>query len=448
MENVFRYIDDNRNNYVDSLKSLLRIPSETRDRESVVNYLKAFDEELTAAGFTSQIMESTGNPMLVGTRGSPEVDPVVLLYGHADVMPAGDESLWESPPYEPVVRNGRVYARGSGDNKAQHFAHVLAARALIACGMPVPNLKFLLDGEEETGSASLPAFVQTHREMLQADILYGADGGRHESNRPTLFLGCRGVLGVELTVRGANADVHSGNRGNVVPNPAWRLVECLASLRDPSGRVLIDGFENDVVPPRQVERELLESLPYDGDGLADSLGVESLRTLNGADYFESLMFHPTLNINGIICGYTGPGPKTIIPQSAAVKMDMRLVPHQEPDRILQLLRAHLDQHGFSDILVETLNAMKPSRTPLDHPYVPLVIDAVRTATGEEPVVYPALGGSIPQYAFVEALDLPCIWSAYANWDANGHAPDENMDLDCFIQAIKISASVFNTLLED
>ena len=445
MDNVYRYVDANRERFVEELKALLRIPSIARDSEAVRANALALEDHLKRVGFEARLMPSSGNPMVVGERAG--TGTTVLLYGHYDVQPAEDTHLWASPPFEPTERGGRLYARGVGDNKAQHFAHIKAVEALQALGVPAARLKFVLEGEEETGSESLPGFVREHRALLAADLCYAADGPRHESNRPTIYLGCRGVLGIELTVKGAAHDVHSGNRGNVVPNPAWRLVQALATMRDGSGRVLIDGFEDGIAPPSEEERRMLAALPYDGAKLADQLGIEDLRTLPAAWYHERIQLRPSLNINGLVAGYTGPGLKTIIPHQAAAKIDIRLVVNQEPDAMTALVRRHLDRHGFTDIALHVHDTMKPARTPISNRYVPIIVDSVRAAAREEPVVLLSLGGSIPQYALVEALGTPCIWSAYANWDEDNHAPNENMALDLFIQSIKMSASVFHRLAQ-
>jgi acetylornithine deacetylase/succinyl-diaminopimelate desuccinylase-like protein len=447
MDDVYRYIDENAPRFLDELKVLLRIPSIATDLEAVARVSSALKDHLDRVGMPSELMESTGNPMVVGQKPGAEGAPRVLLYGHYDVMPAGKRELWESEPFEPTERDGRIYCRGVGDNKAQHFAHIKALEALQACGVETPPLKIVLEGEEETGSESLPGFVKDHRELLAAELCYAADGPRHESNRPTVYLGCRGVLGLELYVEGIGRDVHSGNRGNIVPNPAWKLVHVLASMRDAKGRVTIEGFEDDVIPATNAERALLSELPYDGPRMAADLGVPELAGLAPADYYERLMFKPTLTINGLVGGYQGEGGMTVIPGRCSVKMDIRMVVNQDPERMVALVRRHLDKQGFGDVKIEVHDAMKPSRTNLENRYADTIVGAVREASGEEPVVWPSLGGSIPQYAFVEGLGTPCIWSAYANWDEANHAPNENVHIHLFIQAVKMSANVFNRLRE-
>lgn len=447
MERVYQYIEANRGRFVDELKDLLRIRSVAANVAEVKRNAEALQGHLERVGMAARIMPSTGNPMVYGECAGADGSPTVMLYGHYDVMPAEDTELWDSDPFEPTERGGRIYCRGVGDNKAQHFAHIKALEAMQACGIATPRLKLVIEGEEETGSASLPGFMRDHAGMLAADLCYAADGPRHESNRPTVYLGCRGVVGLDISLRGAKTDVHSGNRGNVVPNTAWRLLDMLATMRDSSGRILIEGFEDGVAPPSEVERAMMAALPYDGAKLADDLGIESLRGLTGLAYNEALMFRPSLTINGLVSGYSGPGNKTIIPARAAVKMDIRLVVDQDPAHMVAAVRRHLDRHGFTDAEMVVHDTMKPSRTAANNRFVPVIIGAVRDASGVEPVVWPSLGGSIPQYAFVEGIGTPCIWSAYANWDEANHAPNENVVTDLFIQACKISAGVFDRLRE-
>ncbi|MFO0997296.1 MAG: M20/M25/M40 family metallo-hydrolase [Alphaproteobacteria bacterium] len=443
MDKIYAYIDANRDRFIEELKGFLRIPSVATNRDAVATCSAKLDRALKEVGFESRIMPSSGNPMVYGERKGSGA--TLLLYGHYDVMPADDAHNWASPPFEPTERDGRLFARGVGDNKAQHYAHIKAVEALRACGVPSASLKFVLEGEEETGSTSLPGFVAEHKALLDADVCYAADGPRHESNRPTIYLGCRGVMGFELSVRTASRDVHSGNRGNVVPNPAWRLLQALSTMRDASGRVLIDGFYDDVRPISPDDRRMVDALPYDGAKMAKELAVEELRGLPAAEYHERVMYRPTLNISGLVSGYGGEGIVNIVPATATAKMDIRLVVDQQPDRIASLVRRHLDRHGFTDITLAVHDSMKPSRTPSSSNFIAPIVEAAREASGEDPVVLPALGGSIPQYAFVDALGIPCIWSAYANWDEQNHAPNENMVLDLFIQSIKISANVFHSL---
>jgi acetylornithine deacetylase/succinyl-diaminopimelate desuccinylase-like protein len=445
MDDVYRYIDANRERFVEELKAFLRIPSIATNATAVSTCAEKLKGALAEVGFDARIIPSSGNPMVYGELPGVEGAPVTLVYGHYDVMPPGDASKWESPPFEPTLRDGRIYARGVGDNKAQHIAHIKAVEALRACGKTNVPLKIVLEGEEETGSTSLPGFVANNRELLAADVCYAADGPRHESNRPTIYLGCRGVVGFELKVKTASRDVHSGNRGNVVPNPGWRLLQALSTMRDAEGRITIEGFMDDVRPLGAEDHKLLDALPFDGQKMGTELAVEELKGLAPKEYHQRVMYRPTLNISGLVSGYGGEGVMNIVPAEATAKMDIRLVVDQAPDKIMALVRKHLDRHGYKDVELIVHDTMKPSRTSSANNFVGPIVDAVRQASREEPIVLPALGGSIPQYAFVEGLDVPCIWSAYANWDEHNHAPNENVVIDLFIQSIKLSANVFHSL---
>ena len=445
MDDVYRYIDANRDRFIAELKAFLRIPSVATDAAAVRACAEKLTGALSEVGFKTRLMPSSGNPMVYGELAGNQGAPTVLLYGHYDVMPADDVQSWTSPPFEPTERDGRIFARGVGDNKAQHMAHIKAVEALRACGKTSAPLKFVIEGEEETGSTSLPGFVRDHREMLRADVCFAADGPRHESNRPTVYLGCRGVIGFELKVRTASRDVHSGNRGNVVPNPGWRLLDALSSMRDAKGAIAIYGFHDDIRPMGEEDLRLLGALDFDGAKMGKELAVPELDAMAAREYHERVMYRPTLNISGLVSGHGGEGIKNIVPATATAKMDIRLVADQSPDKIMAQVRRHLDARGFRDVEIVVHDTMKPSRTSSGNNFVAPIVAAVREAAGQEPVVLPALGGSIPQYAFVEGLGVPCIWSAYANWDEHNHAPDENMVVELFIQAIKMSANVFHSL---
>jgi len=445
VDDVYRYIDENRERFIAELESFLRIPSVATDAKAVEACSTKLKSALETAGFKARLMKSSGNPMVYGELAGNAGAPRILLYGHYDVMPADDAHRWKSPPFEPTHRDGRIYARGVGDNKAQHYAHIKAVEALRACGKTTAPLKIVLEGEEETGSESLPGFILENRELLAAEVCYAADGPRHDSNRPTIYLGCRGVMGFELRVRTASRDVHSGNRGNVVPNAAWRLLQVLSSMRAPDGRVLIEGFHDDVRAMNEEDGRLLGVLGYDGEKMSRELAVPDLKTMPAREFHERVMYRPTLTISGLDSGYTGEGIKNIVPATASAKVDIRLVVDQTPAKMMALVRSHLKRHGFDDVEVVEYDSMKPSRTNAANNFVRPIVDACRAAAGQEPVVLPALGGSIPQYAFVEGLGVPCIWSAYANWDEHNHAPDENMVVELYIQAIKMSANVFHAL---
>lgn len=444
---AFDYIDRNTPRFLDELFGLLRIPSVTIAPETCRDAALATANHLTALGFSAESVPWHGNPMVIAEHCGTATGPTTLLYGHYDVMPPGDDNEWQTPPFLPSVRGGRIYARGAADNKGQYFAHIKAIEALQATGTGFPPVKLIIEGEEESGSPHLRSFLNEHRHRLDAAFCFGADGARHDSERPTIFLGCRGVVAFELEVRGAFADEHSGNRGNVVPNPAWRLVQCLESLRDDEGDILIDGFLSDVAEPTVADRQLLQALPHDPNLLAQRLGVPSLNSMTAAEYYERLMFRPNLNINGLSAGHAGEGIKTIIPARAIAKLDFRLVAKQHPDKIVAQVKAHLKQRGFADVTLTVHNVMPPMRTPLDHPLVGPVHTAAFTASSSTPVILPVLGFSVPLYAFEEIFGIQCVWCAYANADDHEHAPNENLRIDHFIEGIRTTAALLARLAD-
>lgn len=297
----------------------------------------------------------------------------MLLYGHYDVQPPDPLDAWISPPFEPTIRNGRLYARGVGDNKGQHFAQILAIESLLACRGALPcNVKILLEGEEEIGSPQMPAFVREHRDQLAADLVITADGPVDESGRSRVLFGVRGIISFELRARGANRDLHSGNWGGVAPNPIWTLVHLLATMKNERGEITIDGFYGNVLPLSKLERQALENLPVDAEAIKRSLGIAEFDAPQNRGYFERLSAWPTLMINGLHGGYAGPGSKTVLPHEAFAKCDIRLVEAQSTEEIFAKVQAHVQRHAPS---VEVIwhGGMDPSKTPIDSPYTEPIV---------------------------------------------------------------------------
>jgi acetylornithine deacetylase/succinyl-diaminopimelate desuccinylase-like protein len=298
-------------------------------------------------------------------------------------------------------------------------------------------------------------FVNANRELLAADVVYTSDGPVHESGRQSVSLGVRGVLFVELEATGAKRDYHSGHGGNLLPNPAWQLIDLLASMRRPDGRVLIDGFYDDVRVPEPEALAAVEQLPIDLGHYLAEMGIDDLAPANhlpeisGSDtveYFKRIMFHPTLNVPGFAAGYGGPGMKTIIPNRAVCKLDIRLVVDQRADDVYEKLVQHVQRHA-PGVQVRKIGFMEPSRTPVSDPYVQVITRAVERAVGERPYLMPCTGGSLPDYVFTRDLGLPLVKVPYANPDEANHAPNENFELERFYAGIKIAASVYEALAE-
>lgn len=440
-EAVFTHIDQNQQAYLDRLIGYLRHPSISAHGEGILEVAQLLQQWLTDLGFAAELKATAGWPMVLGKRIEDPDLPTVLLYGHYDVQPADPLELWHSPPFEPTVRNGRLYARGVGDNKGQHTAHLFAIESLLAVNGKLPcNVIFLLEGEEEVGSPHIAEFVEAYREELQADLVIISDGPVNNNGRSIISFGVRGVVSFELRAKGANRDLHSGNWGGVAPNPLWTLVHLLGTMKNERGEITIDGFYDDVEPQTALEKEALANLPLDLDEIKRELEIDELDAPQERGYYDRLSAWPTLTINGIRGGYSGQGSKTVLPNTAVAKCDMRLVANQNAADIYAKVQAHVDKHAPSVELIWQ-GGMEPSKTPLDSAYTEPIRQAIIAAQGEEPLLSPAMGGSLPTYVFTQTLDLPTFTIPYANADENNHAPNENMELWRIHGGIKTSASL-------
>lgn len=440
MQDVFQYVETHRARFVEELCTLLRQPSISAQDVGVTECAERVLSLMSEAGAEARLIPTPGYPVVYGQVSAPGAGRTVLIYGHYDVQPPEPLELWESPPFEPSLRNGRIYARGAGDNKGQMFAHLKALEAILQTRGRLPvSLKLCFEGEEEIASPNLPAFVQKHRKLLAADVVYASDGPMHPSG-PTVFFGCRGLLYLELTAAGAKRDLHSGNYGGVAPAPAARLAQALASCWTSRGRVAVEGFYDRVKKLSPADRRVLGAIPLDGRTIRQDLGVSPVAGPGARAYYERLLMQPNLNIAGLTAGYQGPGSKTIIPHVARAKVDVRLVMDQDPDDIEEKIRAHLKRRGFGDIEVKRLGAVPPSRTPVDHPLGKAVVRAVTQAWGRRPVLFPNLGGTIPDYLFTRVLGLPSIWVPYAPHDEANHAPNESITLEGFMNGIRSTAA--------
>ncbi|MFN8591943.1 MAG: M20/M25/M40 family metallo-hydrolase [Thermomicrobiales bacterium] len=447
LDRILAACGDRQERDLADLRRLVAQPSISTQDIGVDACAELFIGLLRDAGFRARSIPTAAHPIIYGEwLGAPGA-PTLLIYGHYDVQPPEPLDAWLSPPFELTLRDGKLFGRGVGDNKGQIFAQIAAARAWLELSGALPvNLKLLIEGDEETGSPHLASFVAANRDLLAADLVYTSDGPVHDDTHPEVVYGVRGLLYVELRTRGASHDLHSGNWGGLVPNPAWTLVQLLATMRDAAGWVLIDGFYDEVRLPSPAVREAMANIPLDQHQALATVGRDRLPPPDDLGYFERLMTTPTLNIAGFTSGYGGSGTKTIIPSTATVKMDMRLVPDQSTDEIFAKVQAHVAQHA-PEVEVHRLGGMEPSFTPLEHPLAPLVRRAVATGFGIPPVDVPLLGGSLPDAVFTRILGLPSFLVPYANADERNHAPNENMTLDRFYAGIRTAASLFAYLGE-
>lgn len=444
LERALRRADETSGQALETLKRLVAQPSISTRNEGVWETAVLLQEVMEAAGIRTQRLPSGGQPAIYGEVEAAPGAPTVLFYGHYDVQPPEPLELWHTSPFEPVVRDGRIYGRGVADNKGQHLCHIWAVRAWREAAGELPvTVKFLIEGEEETGSPHLADLVRDRRDLLRADLVYTSDGGMHPSGRPAVYFGVRGLLYVEVEIRGASADAHSGNKGNVLPQPAWELVELLHSLRGPDGRAVFPGFYNNVRPPTTAEEAMLRKIPFDHEAFLEEHGLDESPISDGADYHRRLTFEPTFNIAGLASGHTGEGMKTIIPARAVAKIDFRLVADQEPDAVFEAFVCAVAERN-PRAQVRRLAATPPSLTDPSLPISETVVGAVRDSWKVEPVVS-GLGGTLPDYVFTQILGVPSVIVPYANHDEHNHAPNENLRLDCFFSGIRTTLHVLDAL---
>ena len=445
--NIERCIEGSRNELLDELVEFLRMPSisaQAGDEGSFRGCAEWVLAKLKEAGAEGRLMETDGHPVVYAEVGEAESDRTLLSYGHYDVQPPEPLELWESDPFEPEVRDGVLFARGVADDKGDVMARIQALRLYGEEHGPLPfKLKFLIEGEEEVGSPSLPAFVRRNAELLSADACLWEGSMKDDEGRPMIFCGTKGMLYVELRAKGASHDLHS-MYGGIAPNPAWRLVQALRTIKDENGEITLDGLEELISAPSREDLEAIERISFNEAALRASWGVDSFdRGLTGREALKEMLLRPTANIAGMQSGYTGPGSKTIVPAQAFVKMDFRLVAGQSPGPVLELLRGHLRRRGFTDIEVVDLHGVEAAKTPVNAPVTRQAVETWREVGAEEPVVYPTIGGSGPTSLVATELGIPTIMTgAVANVESRIHAPNESARLDDYFESIEYFVRFF------
>jgi acetylornithine deacetylase/succinyl-diaminopimelate desuccinylase-like protein len=395
-------------------------------------------EMLNRRGFQAEIMQTGGAPVVYGERKGRSAK-TLLIYNHYDVQPPEPLELWDSPPFEPALRDGKLYGRGVSDDKGQLTARLFAIDALLAGQGELPcTIKFLIEGEEETSSLHLTDFVEQNQELLKADACLWEFGGVDHREVPMQYLGLRGICYVELSVESLSTDCHSGLGGSIFPNAAWRLVWALNTLKGPDERIRIPGFYDLVKPPSARDRELMEALPEVADEYRERYGVKDFikGLTGGVELRIAEVFEPTCTICGLTSGYQGPGSKTVLPARASAKVDFRLVPDQKPEQVLQQLRAHLDAEGYPDVQITDLGGDTPARTDPDDPVVALVVRTAEPVYGMPMQLVPLVGGSGPSHPFVHTLNQPVVTAGAGYPGTLAHAPNENIRLDLYLKHAK------------
>jgi acetylornithine deacetylase/succinyl-diaminopimelate desuccinylase-like protein len=431
------YVRAREREYINEMKELIRQPTVSAQGIGIPETARiVLDRAKTRGGIAAEGLSVDGGPpTIVGETGRGE--RTLLVYNHYDVQPPDPLDEWETPPFEPTERDGYVYGRGVSDNKGNLMARLQAIEAYRATVGELPlRIRVLYEGEEESGSSHLAAFVARYGERLRADGCIWEAGYKDAAGRPTISCGLKGIAYVELRARGAAKDAHS-SLGTIVPNAAWRLVWALATLKNSDDEITIDGFMDAVRPPTAADRKLLERLPFDEQGMLRIHGITKfVRGLTAVELKKKHFFEPTCTICGMVSGYTGAGSKTVLPAVATAKIDFRLVPDLTPDKVVALLRAHLDRRGFADIEVVPGHGEPPSRWPTDSVAARAAVEACRSAYNTEPVVYPLLAGSGPMAQVCDALGIPVAGFGSGNAASANHAPNENIAIADYVDHIR------------
>lgn len=444
-ERLDQYIEAHLDESIAELSRLCAQPSVSASGHGVRECSQLVAEMIRSRGFDVQIIETPGQPVVVG-KATGKSSRTFLFYNHYDVQPPEPLELWESPPFEPTLRDGKLYARGVADDKGEivaRLAAIDAVRELHGGELPC-NLTFVVEGEEEVSSPHMRQFVLDHLDLLAADGSLWEGGGVDHEDRPNTVLGFRGILAVELAVEVMNRDAHSGT-AHALPSAAWRMVRALNTIKGSNERILIKGFYDKALPPTEADRALIAQQPNTEPFMRELFGVREFVNGRTGNELIAAVYEPTCNIQGINTGYQGPGTKTVIPAKASAKLDFRLIPDQDPEEIITLLRNHLDEHGFEDITITTFGMMWPFKASADDPLVKLTLSTAREVYGVEPrPPVPLSGGSSPAYAFSGPLgNIPVVHAGIGYPQAGAHAPNENMRLRDFELGAKHIARLLN-----
>jgi acetylornithine deacetylase/succinyl-diaminopimelate desuccinylase-like protein len=436
------YLAANQDRYLKELLEFLRIPSVSSLKEHKADVAKAAEwvgARMQAAGIENvQVLPTGGHPVVYGDWLHAPDKPTVLIYGHFDTQPVDPLERWTQPPFEPTVRDDRVYARGASDDKGNMLAPILTVEALLSSEGRLPvNLKCFFEGQEEIGSPQLPEFISANRQLLACDLIFSADGGQWDEEQPALMIGLRGLCNLQIDVRSARSDTHSGTFGGTIMNPIHALVRLINTMHTPQGRIAVDGFYDAVRPLSEIEQNQIAEIPFDEADYKAGLGVEELFGEPDFSTYERAWTRPTLELNGIWGGFQGEGVKTVLPSSAHAKISCRLVPDQDPAKILKLLTTHIEKHtppGVKVAVDPNPSTAEPYLIPFDHPGNQAAVTVHRELFGKTPY-YARMGGSIPVCGmFLKELGAYSVNFAFGLKDENVHGPDEFFRLKSFWRA--------------
>jgi acetylornithine deacetylase/succinyl-diaminopimelate desuccinylase-like protein len=453
MEKVLNYISGNGENFENQLKEFLKIPSISTNPENVKDMrtcAEFVEKEMNSVGLENvKIMDTPGHPVVYGEwLHAGEDKPTILIYGHYDVQPVDPVELWTDPPFSANIKEGKIYARGAVDDKGQVFIHFKSLESHMKNNGSLPvNVKMLIEGEEEIGSVNLEDFIIKNKEMLKCDYVVISDTGMIDNETPSICYGLRGLAYMQVEVTGPNRDLHSGEFGGAVDNPINALAHMICKLKDDKGKILIDGFYDDVIKLSDNEREEYKKLPFDEVKYKKDLGIEELFGEEGYSTLERDSARPTLDCNGIWGGFQGEGAKTVLPSKAYAKISMRLVPDQEPEKIEKLFTEYINKITPKSVKVKvkSLHGGKGAITPIDSPGMEAAVIAMEKGFGKKPL-FTRGGGSIPVVSsFQSILNAPTILLGFGLPDENIHSPDEHFNLINFHRGILSVSHFYNEI---
>jgi len=447
LKSVYDYIDLNFDKFISDLIEICKIPSIAAQNIGINDAVAKLSEMFKNVGFNVKVLNlDRGNPLVFAEYKPRSYKKTLLFYNHYDVQPPDPLNLWDSPPFEPCLRNGKIFARGVADNKGNIIARLKAVESILNVLGDLPiAVKFVVEGEEEIGSPSLPSYVNTYGDLFLADAGIWEFGYRDVDGRPVITLGVKGIAYFEFIVKGPKVDVHSGQAA-IIPNPAWKLIYFLNSLRSDDGKILIEGFYDDIKPLEKEDEELLKNIPFNDVELMERLGINSfVGGVRGFEALKNMLFNPTCNIDGIYSGYIGQGTKTIIPSYAMAKVDFRLPPGLTPQNVMNKLRRHMDKYGFKDVEIVSLHGYEAAKTNPRSEIVKVGVESAREVYNLDPIVYPISSGSGPMYLFVNNLRIPMISVGVGYYDSRSHSPNENIRLEDFKLGIKHIVRIIDML---
>jgi acetylornithine deacetylase/succinyl-diaminopimelate desuccinylase-like protein len=447
------YLDQQKSQHLEDLLDFLRIASISSLPEHAQEVKRAGQwvaDRLVKAGIEGvQVLQTGGHPVVYGEWLHADGKPTIMIYGHFDTQPVDPIALWNQPPFEPVIDNGRVYARGASDDKGNMLIPILVAEAMLKSQGALPvNLKFFFEGQEEIGSPQLPEFIASHRDLLACDLVLSADGGQWEEDQPALQIGLRGLGAVQIDVQAAAHDVHSGTYGGTFQNPIHALVRLIDSMRSTDGEIVVNGFYDDVRPLLDAERTQIAQVPYDDSDYLAKLGLDALFGEPGYTTYERAWARPTLEVNGIWGGFQDEGLKTVIPSTAHAKISCRLVPDQSPQKIIELIKAHVNKYappGVKTAVYQLASTAQPYLIPFDHPGNQAARTVHRKLFNKEPYIT-RMGGSIPICSLLlKNLDAYTVNFAFGLQDENVHAPNEFFRISSFDRGKKAYGLILEQL---